>query len=183
MMRDRTKDIKFDKDYTLDEWGKDSKALDSLLDLLQGQDQKDLEDFWVAKINKRMEIQADFDIRPYLSAKNVMGAGARKLGKIFWNVIDNSTDQAADAIKERFRKKDFKLKNPLSLGLGMGKEEKKVLKILARKYKWLPTKKICTKTRLDIKKVVPILEKFVKTNLIEHRKIYGSDQWKTIIKS
>lgn len=181
-MRNRKNEIVFDKDYDEACWEKDSKALDSLLELVEPNKRKFIEDLWVGKINNRMKIQADHDIKPHLRAGNILKAGPRKLARVFWKVIDNSTDRTADSIKEKWKRGSNKPKVPFSLDFGLGKETIKVLKGMSHKQKWLTATQIANKTGFEEEKVVPILENLVKKRLLEHKKEKGLQKWRTIIK-
>lgn len=182
MMRDRKEEIVFDKDYEEEGWEKDSKALDSLLELVEPSKRKFVEDLWVGKINKRMEIQADHDIKPHLSAGNIFKAGPRKLARVFWRIIDNSTDRTSDAIKEKLKGGTNKPKVPLSLDFGLGKETIKVLKAMSHKQKWMLAQQISNKTGFEEEKLVPMLENLVEKKLLEHKKEKGLQKWRTTIK-
>lgn len=182
-MQDRASEIKLDEKFTKEDWVANCKLLDSVLALVEKDKRKPLEDFWVTKINARKEIQADKDVMPHISATGVRKAGVRNLLKTVWATIDSGTDVTAEKIRGRFRKKNFKLKKPLDLSFGLSKLERKILRIMASKYKWWSAQQILNKYNFDEEKVLPALQNFEKKNFLETKEEKGVKFWRAIIKS
>lgn len=183
MMHDRTSEIKLDEEFTVEDWKVNCKMLDSVLVLVEKDKRKDLEDFWIAKINARKEIQADEDVKPHLTVTGVKKAGVKNLLKTMWTALDSSTDVTAENIRNRFRKRDFKIKNPLDLTFGLTKLERKVLKIISSKYSWWTAQQMANKYKFDEQKVALVLQNFDKKNFLEQQTKDGVKQWRAIIKS
>ena len=186
-LKNRTEEIRFREQYTRENWERDSKKLEVLLQLVPDEQKTIVEDLVINALNveasdKKIQERVILPFQPYLNAQHIVGLGGKKLIKIMMSAVDAGSDDIADKIRMAIKQptktlKKFDFKNPF----GMSTNEKKLASVVSRDKEWHPTKEIAKKARLPPKVAENILEGFVGIYWVEKRIIKGESQWKSVI--
>lgn len=186
-LKNRTDEIRFRKQYTRENWERDSKKLDVLLQLVPDEEKKTVEDFVITSLNldasdKVIQEQVMFPFRPYFNAKHIVSLGGRKLIGIMKSSVDAGADDVADKIRMAIKQpsktlKKFDLKNPF----GLSGNEKKLVSVITTDKEWHSTKEIAKKCRIPPKVTENLLEGFVSLYWIEQKTVKGETMWKSVI--
>ncbi len=186
-LKNRTEEIKFRKQYTRENWERDSKKLDVLLQLVPKEDQELVENMVIRALNKeasdkKIQQLVMLPFQPYLNAQHIVGLGGRKLIGIMKSAIDAESDDVADKIRMAIKKptktlKKLDFKNPFGLNIN----ERKLASIVSQDKEWHPTKEIAKKARLPPKVAENLLDGFVGLYWVEKKTVNGESQWKSVI--
>lgn len=186
-LKNRTQEIRFREQYTRENWERDSKKLEVLLQLVPDKEKSLVEDLVIHALNKEAsdkKIQASvmLPFQPYLNAQHITGLGGKKLVKIMMSAVDAGSDDIADKIRMAIKKpsktlRKFDFKNPF----GLNANEKKLIPVISRDKEWHTTKEIAKKARIPPKVTENLLEGFVGLYWLEKKTIKGESLWKSVI--
>lgn len=186
-LKNRTEEIRFREQYTRENWERDSKKLEVLLQLVPDEQKSTVEDLVINALNKeasdkKIQELVMLPFQPYLNAQYIVGLGGKKLMKIMMSAVDAGSDDIADKIRMAIKKptktlKKFDFKNPFGLNIN----ERKLVSIVSQDKEWHPTKEIAKKARLPPKVAENLLQGFVGLYWIEKKTVNGESQWKSVI--